>query len=264
MVLTRKMDSKSPRAALQEEKKVRDFLSFLALAGIAVQGINLLIAGGLFLQLSNLASKPMPQLIQMADGSVSEVTLLGNQDRAPAVIQKFVADTLQGLMSWNNQIPVGEKDGEPQFVEDPGQPVTLPGGQKGKVTSVAWQSSFAFSEEMAAEMMIMVAEMTPPEVFRGTAQTALQIDSLTFPKRISDSEGLWTVGVVARIIIVDQSGNRRSIPFRKIATVKAVDTPRLPQEGRFASALERIVQSARRAQLEIVSLKDFESLDEDL
>ncbi|MGG6297771.1 hypothetical protein ACQ4M4_25545 [Leptolyngbya sp. AN02str] len=260
MVLTKK----SASITLQEEKKTRDFLSFLSLTGIAVQTMNLLIACGLFLQLSKVANKPMPQLIQMMDGSVSEVAVLGNQDRAPIVIQKFVSDALQGLMSWHNQIPAGEQDGESRFIEDPGQPITLPGGKKGKVTSVAWQSSFAFSEEMAAEMMIMVAEMTPPEVFRGTAQTVLQIDSLTFPKRISDVEGIWTVGVVARMIVVAQSGTRRSIPFRKIVTVKAVDTPRLPQEGQYASALARIVQSARRAQLEIISLKDFESLDEEV
>jgi hypothetical protein len=242
---------------IKQQKAQRDFLALLNLGAIAISSISLLFLLMLFVMYFKLANRPVPSLVQLADGQAITTRALGNKERSPVVIQRFVTDSLMLLMSWQQKIPSADiaPDGSPVFVNDPGMEVK---GQnkEGRITTRAFQASFAFSEEFRQDLIEMLAIMTPPDVFTGQVQTALVFQAVTEPELVETGE--WRISVVGNLIQSNlKLGTTTRIPFNKEVLVRAIDTPPLPAEGKFASPFESVVYVVRQAGIEIYSMKDI-------
>jgi len=263
--MTSSLDSTSKpskREKVKEQKAQRDFLALLNLAAIAINSIALLFLLMLLLLYLKLSNRPVPSLVQLANGQAITTKALGDQERSPVVIQRFVTDSLILLMSWQQKIPSADiaPDGSPVFLDDPGIEVkgqdSAGRQQEGRITTRAFQASFAFSEEFRQDLIKLLALMTPPDVFTGQVQTALIFQAVTEPEQLKAGE--WKISVVGNLVQSNlKLGTTTRIPFNKEILLRAIDTPPLPAEGKFASPFESVVYAVRQAGIEIYQMKDI-------
>ena len=169
----------SPKALklnrLRQDKRKRDSIALMTLTALGLAATSLIIQLFLFLAYAQLARKPAPSLVQLKTGDTIAVQAMGSLERDPAVIQRFVTDSLILLMSWHNHLPAVRDDygnlGEP--LKDPGIEVTGENGVRRRITTSAFQASFTFSEGFRQELVQLLAEMTPEAVFTGKVQSLL-------------------------------------------------------------------------------------------
>lgn len=246
---------------LRAEKSSKDFVAFVALASLAVGSVSLLIQFLLMIGYFGILNKPAPTLVQLSSGQAIKAGMMGNKERSLEVVQRFVTDSLILLMSWSNNLPPQvDANGNASAATDPGIKIKGKRGDK-RITTSAFQASFTFSEKFRDELVKLVAEMTPEGVFTGQITTALVFEAVTIPEPIDDRKdtGKWKVSVVGTLVQSTVStGETIRIPFNKEVTVKTVDTPPLPEGGKFASPFESAIYNIRQAGLEIVAMKDLE------
>lgn len=244
-------------ARLRTDKSNRDFAAMVALGGLLVGGISLLFQVFMFFAYVGLASKPAPSLVQMTDGQAMNVGAMPTKDRIPEVVRRFVTDSLILLMSWSNNLPSQtDVSGNPKLMTDPGVKVSFKGGEK-RITTAAFQASFTFAENFRNDLVKLVADMTPDDVFNGQVQTALIFQSVTVPEKLED--GKWKVAIVGTLVKSKiGTGDTDRVTFNKEVILQAVDTPSLPQDGKFSNPFEAAVYSIRQAGLEIVSMRDLD------
>jgi hypothetical protein len=254
---TSKRDKAEQPSRLQTAKSGKDFVALVALGGLIVGGVSLATQVLLFFAYVGIASKPAPSLVQMVDGQAVKVATMGNKERSPQVVQRFVTDSLMLMMSWSNALPPQtDASGNAKVTTDPGMKVSTGTGDK-RITTSAFQASFTVSEKFRNDLVKMLAEMTPVEVFNGQAQTALIFQAVTVPEQVGNGE--WKIAVVGTLVKTKVgSADTDRVPFNKEILVRAVDTPPLPQGGKFSNPLESAVYAIRQAGLEIVSMKDIE------
>jgi hypothetical protein len=80
----------------------------LGLFVVGTFGLHLLTFFGLVLlygSYSRLAQKAPPSLVQLDTGKAITVAPLGNKERTPQVVSKFVADTMILMMNWSGTKP---------------------------------------------------------------------------------------------------------------------------------------------------------------
>ncbi len=245
---------------LRAEKSSKDFVAFVALASLAVGGVSLFVQFLLMIGYFGILNKPAPTLVQLENGRAIKVGMMGNKERSLEVVQRFVTDSLILLMSWSNRLPPQvDANGNASPATDPGIKVKVERGEK-LISTSAFQASFTFSEKFRDELVKLVAEMTPDGVFTGQVTTTLVFEAVTVPEQLGDKkDGRWKVAVVGTLVqSTVGTGETVRIPFNKELTVKAVDTPPLPEDGKFASPFEVAVNNIRQAGLEIVAMKDLE------
>jgi hypothetical protein len=240
---------------LQTAKGSKNIVAMFALTSIGFSALTLMLQIVVMTNVINIARKPAPSLVQLSDGQAIKVQAVGNQDRSPEVVQHFVTDSLIMLMSWTNELPGASDD---KKVPDAGALVKIKDGDR-RITSPAFQASFTFSEELRAELVKILAEMTPDGVFKGEIKTTLKFQHVTLPTLVDkDQAGKWKINVVATLLQYQQGrADIIKIPFNKEIVVQAIDTPQLPKSGKFSNELESLVYSIRQAGLEIVSMKDI-------
>jgi hypothetical protein len=241
---------------LQTEKGSKNIMAICTLISIVLSGLTLLLQVLLVGGVITIARKPSPSLVQLADGRAIKVQALGSQERSTDVIQRFVTDSLIMLMGMSNELP--NTDGGQKTI-DPGAIVKTKQGER-RITTSAFQASFTFSDDLRAELVKILADMTPAEVFEGKVKTTLKFQHVTVPVALGN--GKWKINVVATLIQYQRgSGETIKIPFNKELTVQTIDTPALPQGGKFSNEIEAVVYSIRQAGLEITSMKDLDSDD---
>jgi hypothetical protein len=238
---------------LKPEHKGKNLIALVSLLSICFSGLTLLLQMLLLSNVISIAKKPAPSLVQLSDGQAIKVQAIGNQDRSLDVVQRFTTDSLILLMSWTNDLP--GVNGSTRTA-DRGAIVKTSQGEK-HITTSAFQASFVFSDELRDELVKILAEMTPPGVFKGEIKTALKFQHVTIP--VAAGNGQWKVNVVATLIQYQLGrGDTVQIPFNKEILVKAIDTPTLPKDGKFANEIEGLVYSIRQAGLEIIAMKDLD------
>ncbi len=244
---------------LQTAKGSKNIVAMFALTSIGLSALTLMLQVVVMTNVINIARKPAPSLVQLSDGQAIKVQAVGNQDRSPEVVQHFVTDSLIMLMSWTNEIPGASDD---KKVPDAGALVKIKNGDR-RITSPAFQASFTFGEELRAELVKILAEMTPDGVFKGEIKTTLKFQHVTLPTPVDKNQsGKWKINVVATLLQYQQGrADIVKIPFNKEIVVQAIDTPQLPKSGKFSNELESLVYSIRQAGLEIVSMKDIEGAE---
>ena len=247
------------RSALKVAKKKQDAASLIQFLVIGLSGGTLLVQLLLFGAYAKLASKPAPSLVQLSNGDAIAVAATDSKAREPETIKRFVADSLIVLMSWHNQLPA-QRDANGTLLPpspDPGMSLDVR-GKTLRVTSPAYQASFAFEETFREELIALLATSTPPAVFTGQVQQLLSFQAITEPEELEP--GRWQLSVVGHLIQskVGTAQTQRQ-PFNRKIIVRAIDTPALPEEGTLATALALAVQNIRQSGLEIESM---EALDE--
>ncbi len=244
---------------LQTATGSKNIVAMFALTSIGFSALTLMLQIVVMTNVINIARKPAPSLVQLSDGQAIKVQAVGNQDRSPEVVQQFVTDSLTMLMSWTNEFPGGRDE---KKVVDTGALVKIKEGDR-KITSQAFQASFTFSEDLRAELIKILAEMTPDSVFKGETKTALKFQHVTLPTPVDKNQtGKWKISVVATLLQYQQGrADVAKIPFNKEIVVQAIDTPPLPKSGKFSNELESLVYGIRQAGLEIVSMKDIEGAE---
>jgi hypothetical protein len=221
---------------------------------LLILNILVLVTGTIsFYLLYRIAMRPLPTLVQVPDsGEVNVVTSRPSSYREPAVIKKFVGDTLAALFNWTSRYEVEER-GERQLEDDPGIEVARKKDGVYRVPTYVWQSSFAIAESERIAILQSLAETIPPGVWGGTAYGNLKIRYLNEPESIDP--GLWRVRVIADLVIVDRSSPAgRAVPMNATLRVRAVENLRPPLEETQAP-IAQFIHRARLARLEIEQVR---------
>lgn len=230
-------------------KQDKSWTPHLLVGGIVLQLFTLLVVTIVFGKVEALTRLGTPTLVQLADGRSVRVQPLGQYERSPEAIQRFVGDTLTLMFAWDGLKPPANLQEAKNPVPDPGVRV----GQR-RISTGAWQSGFALSEEFRVPFLEKLAELTPPALFdRGNVRVSLIVTHLSEPKRTG--EGTWSTDMVANLIFFEGSNVGRAIPMNKTLHVRAVDT--LPLRS-HASGVEQTIYQMRMAGLEIFHIEDFE------
>lgn len=239
---------------LQVQQGGRNWVALFTLVTAGISGLAFLLQLVILGNVVNIAKKPAPSLVQLSDGQAIKVKAIGSTDRSLEVVQNFTTDSLIMLMSWTNELPAIK--GQTKNT-DQGFSVKTKTGEK-LITLGTFQASFVFSDKLRDELVKMLAEMTPPDVFKGTVKTTLKFQHVTIPKPLG--EGKWRVNVVGTLLQYQTGrGDTTKIPFNKEVIVQSIDTPSIPAGGKFSNELEAVVYNIRQAGLEIASMKDMEA-----
>jgi hypothetical protein len=131
--------------------------------------ILLLIEVVNFARIGAISKSKASTLVELYDGESIRVLPLGSLERSPQAITHFVGQTMTGLLSWN-ALPKATDDYNP----DPTKQLKLDPGvstSKAKITTSAWASGFALSEDFRAPFLEEIGNLTPPDVFNGSTQS---------------------------------------------------------------------------------------------
>jgi hypothetical protein len=237
-------------------KTPKDVLVVSILFGIlglsALNSLGLIALTGAYL---SLASQKPPTLVQLVGGKAITAIAMENKARSPEIVKQFVTQQLLSLMTWTGELPSDAQNGKP--VLDPGVEVTSAQGLKKKITTIAWQASFGFSEDFRKGLLSSIAELTPTEVFSGGSKVILVPQSITAPEEIE--KGKWKVNLVANLVTFSPSNQvGESVPFNKEIFIQAIDVPNLKAD---ASPLEQAIFKVRASGLEIYAMRDLARTD---
>ncbi|MEM6835484.1 MAG: hypothetical protein AAF609_01395 [Cyanobacteria bacterium P01_C01_bin.120] len=227
-----------------------NLLPLFVVISLAFSAINLLLLLSLAVGTFRVASRPETRLVQLVDGRSVLTEPIDHLERSPETIRLFTRNALSMMFTWNAITQVPDAAGVMQTKTDQGVDV---GG--GRATTKSWQASFAFSEDFRGPFLEAVAEMTPPDIFTGNAQSVFNLTTLSDPMKVDDGE--WVVEVVGNLIIFDpQTPRGRAIPFNKEVFLRAVDPPSdpLPED---ASPIQQAVYQVRSAGLEITEMNEL-------
>ncbi|MGL5874747.1 MAG: hypothetical protein ACRC2R_20675 [Xenococcaceae cyanobacterium] len=206
-----------------------------------------------------LARKPAPSLVQLSSGDAIAVKVLGNKERTPEVVKKFALDTMTTMMNWTGYLP-------PVTPEDVNNPIVDPGvmlkdengATQGKVTTAAWESSFALSGDFRTSYLKKLIELTPNNVFSGKVDVVLV--PLYVREPIQIEEGKWKVNLIANLMVFKEDNKLgKIIPFNKEIFLRAVEAPEYLQK--YNNKLAEIITKVRQSGLEIYGIREFKLED---
>jgi hypothetical protein len=197
-----------------------------------------------------LARRPVPSLVQLVDGHSISAEAVDPSQRTPEVIQQFVKTSMGLMFTWNSQ-------GQPADTTTANTPADqgVPIGH-GRITTTSWQASFALKEDFRTAFLDQVAAITPPGVFNGSAQSVLNIETISTPRELQ--AGYWQVDMVAHLLIFDPTHPQGlAVPFNKSLFVQAVEpaTDPLPE---ISTPLQKAVYRLRENGLEITEIRDLD------
>jgi hypothetical protein len=224
-----------------------DALALFAVGTFGLHILTLILLMLLYVDYSVLSKKKPPSLVQLQDGKSIKAMTLGSTERTNQVVMRFVNDTMILMMNGSGSLPgtMTEQAGKPKI--DPGIDIDV-GSQ---VTTSAWQAANALSEDFRKEFLKLLADITPPGVFKGTAQMVLIPLSIQPPEKIGS--GKWKVKMVANLTIYSQGNNLGEvIPFNKEIFVQAVEAPDPPVE---MTGLTAVIYGVRSSGLEIYAIR---------
>ncbi|NJO65327.1 MAG: hypothetical protein HC836_46715 [Richelia sp. RM2_1_2] len=228
----------------------------LALFAVGTFGLHLITFFMLILlygSYSQLNKKPPPSLVQLETGKAIQVASLGNLDRTPQVVSRFVSDTMTLMMNWSGTLPPDTVEENAKPLQDKGVDIGQHEARRSKVPLGAWQASYALSSDFRSEFLKKLASMTPPGVFKGTTQVVLIPLSIQSPTKIE--EGKWKVKMIANLNVFDQTNNLGEvIPFNKEIFVRAVVAPSSPVN---TNNLAEVIYQVRASGLEIYAMRDL-------
>jgi hypothetical protein len=218
-----------------------------ALISLGLSLLTFIGMGVLTIGVWQLATRPLPQLVQLEDGESMSVRPASSDYREPELIKDYVGQMFQLFFTWSNIMQV-EENGEKTQKTDIGQVI-----EGNLVPTPAFEAGFSLDESFRSSFLKNLADLIPEGVWTGRTQAFLKIDYLSEPEEIK--AGHWKLNLVANLLI--QSGNRtqRVIPINKTVYIQAIDTPAylVPVEIEVAQIAHRI----RSAGLQIYQIEDF-------
>ena len=238
-------------ATKRQSYSSKDALGMFVIATMSLHFVVVICLILLYGSVRRIADQPPPSLVQLASGKTISAAPLPNNERSPEVIKRFVTDTLTSLMSWSGQLP--STDGTAKTIPDQG--IEIKNG-RGRITTPAWHSSFALSEDFRKEFLQKLSELTPQSVFSGQVKVVLVPLEIQPPIKVD--EGKWRVVIVANLIVLSQSNNLGDIiPFNKEIFVQAVEAPNYENFVSKNDNAASIIAAARASGLEIYAMRDL-------
>jgi hypothetical protein len=240
-------------------KQTRNNTPLLVIGTLGIQGVNVLLLGGLLIALLMVALRPAPTLVQTIDGKAIRVVAKESRSREPQTITRFVKEVVTLMFSINGKLPPENFDQARMPQPDPG--ITIP-GKNLRISTASFQAGFALSEDFRKSFLVALAELTPQDLFSAQAKDTRQSPTQIVPivKLVSDPKqikpGLWKLNVVCDLIVFngkDQLG-KESIPFNKEIILRAVEPP---QQVAGTTSLEKTIYTIRQAGLEITAINDI-------
>lgn len=234
-----------------------DVLPLFVLLALGLHLVSLGWQAANTLAINRQSRKPAPALVQLVDGRPVRVASIGDQERIPEVVRRFVSETLVLMFNWNGTLPPTTPEEERNPRPDEGIKVNADGAGSGQlVTTASWQASFALSENFRPEFLALLAQLTPRQVFARSMESVLIIRDISEPEQIE--VGKWKVEVIADRVLFDRSNQQgNAIKFNREIYVQAVPQPLSPL-GDKASDLEKTIYSIRQAGLEIYAMRELE------
>lgn len=235
------------------DNKETNFTPIFIIANTVMSGCLVILCVMMNGKISKINIKP-PTLVELNNGTSTTVIPIGSNDRTPQSISNFVGTTMVSLMSWN-ALPKTSDNYLAEPTKKPSLDLGVQAGDK-KITTSAWASSFALSEDFRESFLKSLADLIPQDVFYGKTQSALIVRHVSTPRQ--QSEGKWTIDLISNLVILkslNQVGNGKAIPFNKTIFVRAVDNPTLSAKP---TELQKTIYQARKAGLEIYKIQDFD------
>lgn len=190
-----------------------------------------------------IASRPVPSLMQLQDGTAMQVEAIAPHERTPASIRSYVYAALTALFTATGTV----QDSSGKWVEDRQFQI----GDRPVATS-AWAASHALAGDFPrASMLERIASITPSEVFEANAQTEVHLEIRNLSDPIPVGDGQWQVDVVATRVITQQGIETDRLPFNKSVFVRAIEPYRAP-EGATPTTLA--MQEYRSGGMEIYAI----------
>jgi hypothetical protein len=231
-----------------------NLLTFFVLATLALQFLLFIQTTLNTIWIAKLNNRPAPTLVELQDGRSIQVGSNDWQYRSPQAILNFTSEIVTMLFSTPGKLSLEPNRGSNRI--DPG--VVLQGRSfhtNNKVTTAAWQASFALSEDFRSAFLAELAQITSPGVFAGINQTVLSINYLSQPQQIE--AGKWKLNMIANLYLFgagDKVG--QVIPVNKTIYLQAVYVNPQPL-AQNASDMQRLIYRARSAGLEISRFGDL-------
>ncbi|WP_013325593.1 hypothetical protein [Gloeothece verrucosa] len=249
---------------VSENLSLRDSFGSLVLICLGGVGLTVFFQVILFFNYVKLATKPPPTLVQLSSGESITVKGIGNKDRTDESIQKFVRDILSLTFTWTGHLPTTDAGAEGNYQKDTGVSITIPGSTKAdsKITTAAYQASFAFELNFRLEFLKLLAGLVPESVFTSDTQMAFIPVYIEKPQQVAP--GKWKVVVISNLMMVKNGQPMGElIRFNKEIYVSAIVPPNydfLPPETKSKS-LAAQVMNMRQSGLEIYAIADYKQQD---
>ncbi|PSF33443.1 hypothetical protein C7H19_19935 [Aphanothece hegewaldii CCALA 016] len=226
------------------------------------------VVGGLLLQLllfiglNRVANQPPPVLVQLKDGSSIKVEAIDSLSRTDQSIQSFVNDTLALMFTWSGVVP-GDAAG--QYTADQGVVILDEKGQrKGRVTTAAWEATYALELQFRQEFLRQLADLVPETVFVRKTNVAFVPLKILSPEPIS--LGKWKVRIYSNLLFVTADNQTAEIvPYNVDVYVHAVPPSNLALTSQVidirSKPIAAIVGKVRQAAMEIEAIVPIKQED---
>lgn len=230
--------------------KVAVLLAFTN-CGLAVGFLALAIA------YFGLLGKEPPAMVQLESGRSIAMESIDTYERAPAVQQSFVRDTLTLLFSASGKLPT--TGGKPA-AEDPGVKVSTSRGEM-RISTVASLAGWGLTskDNFRSEFLRNLAEVTPQEVFNGNAEVALSIRHISEPVAGKDGRSSKLIVLSEQIVRSSDNPIGVAVPKNMIIHLRAITPPAVKT---YSSDLERQIASVRQAALVIEKIEPYQNENE--
>ncbi|ACK74032.1 conserved hypothetical protein (plasmid) [Gloeothece citriformis PCC 7424] len=249
---------------VSENLSLRDSFGSLVLICLGGVSLTVLFQIILFFNYVKLSTKPPPTLVQLSNGQSITVKGIGNLERTDESIQKFTRDILSLTFTWTGHLPTTDAAAEGNYQKDTGVSITLPGKttQNGKITTAAYEASFAFELNFRQEFLKSLAELVPESVFKSDTQMAFIPIYIDKPMQVAP--GKWKVIVISNLMMLKNGQPMGElVRFNKEIYVRAVVPPNydfLPPETKSKSLASQVM-NMRQSGLEIYAISDYKQQD---
>lgn len=265
-VLNLKRKPGSRVEASQQDEKDRNLVALCALATLGISTLGLCVSVGALIVARNIASKPMPTLVQTLNGKAMKIEALDGYERSPRVIKYFVLNTLTNLFTWRvNYLPPSPES--PRGTIDPGVPVEVDGTASIKIPTSVWGASFAISDDFRKDFMGkgLAPMISTLKIVEGSSYVSFIPGVVQDPIEVTgknSTERRWKVKVVGTLAVKTAINVPETlVPINKDIYVKAV-TPPIPPDPNAVdtkSDLQTVIAIARASGLEIDAIEDYGS-----
>ena len=247
-----------PQAQRLLKSSSGNILTLFVLATLGLQGLIFFQTTFNTIWIAKLSRKPVPTLVELVDGRSIQVGAEASLYRSPQTIQYFVSQITTMLFSSSGMLAENSIVPKTNLTPKLDAGIELKGNKlrgNRKVTTTAWEASFALSEDFRSTFLPELAQIIPPGVFSGTTQTALVINHLSQPEQLE--AGKWKLKMIANLYLFtggDPIG--KAIPVNKDIYVRAVYLTSQPLPNRLTD-IQKAVYNARASGIEIYRFGDL-------
>ena len=267
--LTLLKPTKKLRKSGSPQEQEKNLVALCSLGTLGISTLGLIIGIVALTKTNAIANKPMPTLVQTANGKTMAIEVLDAKQRSPKLLQDFTVKTLTNLFTWRSFLMPTNQEEMRTLKVDPGVAIESEGTASLKLPTPVWAASFAISDDFRKDFLGKhIAPLTTAlKVLQGSSETALIPITVQEPIEVKSSnpdEKLWKVKVVANLAIRTSANVPETlVPMNKDIYIRAVNPPLMPDLKHLdpKTDLQAVTAIARSSGLEIYGMEDFSKQD---